>query len=67
LEERFINVTKIEDVKNQFGIEGELFKGNDRDTYYLIFPTIFNPKANTHLEFGDPDILKEYFNEYSYK
>lgn len=61
------NVTKIEDVKNQFGIDGELFKGNDRDTYYLVFPTNFNPKANTHLEFGNPDILKEYFNEYSYK
>ena len=60
------NVTKIEDLKNKFGIKGELYEANDRPIYYLLFPTYFNPKANTHLEFGNVEKLKEYFNEYSY-
>lgn len=60
------NVTKIEDLKNKFGIKGELYKANDRPIYYLLFPTYFNPKANTHLEFDDVEKLKEYFDEYSY-
>lgn len=60
------NVTKIDDIENEFGIKGELYKANDRSTYYLLFPTYFNPKVNTHLEFENLGKLKEYFNEYSY-
>jgi len=60
------NVTKLEDLENKFGIKGELYKANDRPTYYLLFPTYFNPGANTHLEFENVEKLKEYFNEYSY-
>jgi len=61
------NVTRIEDVENKFGIKGQLFKANDRPTYYLVFPSDYNPKVNIHLEYENVDKLKEYFNEYSYK
>jgi uncharacterized LabA/DUF88 family protein len=60
------NVSKIEELENKVGIKGELYKANDRPIYYLLFPAYFDSKAYTHLEFGNVDILKEYFNEYSY-
>ncbi|MBU2445481.1 MAG: NYN domain-containing protein [Bacteroidetes bacterium] len=60
------NVTKIGDIKNRFGIEGEIFKANDRLTHYLLFKTYYNEKAYTHLEFENIDKLKAYFDEYSY-
>src|SRR4030066_1802652 len=60
------NVTKVEELENKFGIKGELFKANDRPEFFLLFPTYYNPNANTHLEFGDVEKLKEYFDEYKY-
>ncbi|MGQ9847793.1 MAG: NYN domain-containing protein [Bacteroidales bacterium] len=60
------NVTMIEEIENKFGIKGKLYKANDRPTYYLLFPTYFDPRVYTYLEFGNVNILKEYFNEYSY-
>lgn len=60
------NVTKLEDIENRYGIKGELFKANDKPLFYLLFPTYFNPNANTHLEFNDKEKLVCYFKEYSY-
>lgn len=58
------NSTKIESIINSNGIEGELFRANDRDEYFLTYRFEANSNSFVHFSFNDVELLKKYFNEF---
>lgn len=59
-------LTKIENITNKNGIEGELYKANKSLMYFLLVKIQFTQNAYTYFTFEDLDKLKFFFNDYSY-